>query len=435
MSKFQFRKSVVVAAISMMAAGAAFAVEAPVGNILVGPVISTTGNATVDIKQEGVNIIAKDAELSGGTLKASANALAISDTGGNATSAVNLTIQQAGGSAGANKISLNSTSVTGDAQTTETKISQGVVSADSAKVSGNKVTLTATIDDAEESSSIQISQQSNSNTATVTLGGNGAFQGILNLVQMGSTVNTAIVALNGKSGQTFNIGQNGNNNYLNLSDNGALAAVTVNFGQVSFTGVGSATLENRVSGNTADMSLGTVSGFDMAVNGDNNDISVDFSTAGNNSTVAGFVLGNDSLLDLSAVGSGVMKLYNFSIADSATVKIVAAGTGLTGNGIQINGSSTGSTSVPQVTATLGISTIVQDGENDKILIGLNGTTGSKWDVNQTGGAEGFGSTLSFDNLTNNAVIYVRQDSTAATQSATGISFTAASGSTFTLAQK
>lgn len=445
----QFKVSLIAATISMMMAGSAFAV-APVGNTLVGPdVQASSATVNVNIDQVGTNVMSLNVDTG-------VDAFRLRDYGNGGT--VNLTVQQISSTstsaADANKIGMSSVSTTDTSKTTAIKVYQGYDSAGNGTgtlttVKGNKATLDiVSIDDTASSSTIQVSQQSDGNTATVTLGNSTGFNGVLNLVQMNNGTagagNTATVTLNGTSGQTFNVGQNGTGNTLALTAGLVGSAVTVNFGGVNFTTPPTATVDGAVTANNAKdsftgsygsgINLGSINGFDLAVNGSSNKINVDLGVAGTTSSVSGLVMGSDSTMTLSAANSGVLTLDGFTIADSANVKIKTFGTSDNSAGVAIYGKSTGNTGTLSTTPTLGTSTIVQGGIKDSITIGLNGTTGSTWNVAQSGG-DTYGSTLSFDNKTNNAGIYVRQDSTAAAQSATGISFAAASGSTFTLYQK
>ncbi|NDP64170.1 hypothetical protein [Polaromonas sp.] len=486
MSKIQFRRSAIVLAVSMAAAGGAFAAA---GNTLEGPAI-TSGAATVNINQVGIgNVVSSNGEVGGGAV--------VVDTG---TGALNLTIQQVGVAAtsGANTLALAAYTanaatkirvfqggdVTGPGGTTGNGVSGSIDIGVDGVSTGNTATITlgssGTKSDASE---ILVSQQGNANVAALTLG-SAEFQGVMQVVQKGSS-NTANVTVSGQTtSKTFNIGQSGDANTLRLTAVDMGGDVTANFGGIDFgalTTTSNPTATDTVGGNNAatyarttangvagstlaGINLGSTAGFNLMAIGNTNKVQVDLATADINSKVSVQLLGEGSNT-LALYGAG--GLINMGGTNGVTVEgggltlAAYADTGSTVavNDVTFNGngyfSATGGSSISVTGGTVtagGMSILQTGGAHQATITGTGGSgtwaitqsdagiktatlvnTGSlaNWTVAQSGAGA---MTLEMTNATPSGVINVSQ-SGATSNSATGISFAAASGSTFTLAQK
>jgi len=321
MSKqFQFKVSVVAAAISMMMAGGAMAIT---GNELVGPAITTSANATVKIDQSGTgNITSSDGTTAVGQVVTGA-AFVVDQLGGATTV---LTIQQVGTS---NTLGLSSytnakTSIQvfqgADAEPGNT----GLIGADKTKlVSSNQAVIEIGKDTSNrnEETDVFLTQQGDRNVAGLHLGNtDGVFTGVLNLLQVG-TGNEANVTINGQTttGKTFNIGQSGSGNLLTLVANGdQTAGMTLDFGGLNF-------------GQTT--SLPTFNFFTSV----NNDAALyDYSALGANAGLKTLFTGSSTGINLRGTDGFKISAINGDVSGSDSVQVDLSGAKATGNKIDVN---------------------------------------------------------------------------------------------------
>lgn len=236
------------------------------------------------------------------------------------------------------------------------------------------------------------------------------------------------------------------------------------------------------------INLGTTAGFDLSVTGSYNDIQVDLSNANTSSSISGLTFdgdgtslvhrtlaifggtsgGSSATVSISAVdvnnsdlivnagaGAGKIILSSLtlngnstfsstggtvnlsSLTSSGTLTVDAGASGnITLSGLTLTGNSTFSTD-PTIGSSFSMS--VDKNQIKTVDVGLNkftlttglNTTGTSVTVEQKGLG---GKTFAMTNNTANATINVSQTGDSA-QSATGIEFNAASGSTFSLTQR
>ena len=440
------------------------------GNTLVGPVVNTgAGTATINILQVGTsNIISADKSADPGAQ------VIVKTAGGDAV----LTIQQVGVAAasGGNKLGL--TAYTRSLNST-VKVYQGYSDNDLdpgyVATPGNKPALTtlpvsgntATIrigrsgNDGAGQAEVVLHQLSNSNTAALNFGANDKnTTGVLTVVQKAGAGNIASVTVD-KSNNTsitygltqagasneaditalnlggpLSVAQTGDSNLL-LLDVGAVGASGV---WITMTGDGNdaQTDHDGAGGKSEGIHLGSIAGFELTVTGDTNLIQIDLSNASTSSVVSG----------LSLIGNGkALSIYGGSAGTSGTVtvdtvtargdlSINAAGGAislsdltLTDNSTFSTNTDTGSSFAFSLAATK--TATVNVGSNTFSLANSGaGTVASATVVQKGAGTKAF----SMTNYTPSAAVSVTQEGASA-HSATGIEFTAATGSSFTLVQR
>ena len=315
------------------------------------------------------------------------------------------------------------------------------------------------------------------NNASVTVDHSAATSINYLLTQAGAGNVATITALN--IGGPLNVTQTGDDNSM-LLDVGAVGASGAS---ITMTGDDNdaQTDHDGAGGKGAGIQLGSIAGFDLTVTGHTNLIQIDLTNASTSSIVSG----------LSLIGSGkALSIYGGAAGTSGTItvdnvtargdlSISAAGGAISLTGLDLGGNSSfgtttgGSITLADIDVASGKSLTVGAGAGTISLsdltltanstfstdsavgssfsfslasaktatadVGLNtfslinsgsGTVASAAVVQKGAGAK----TFSMTNYTDSAAVNVTQDGTSA-HSATGIEFTAAAGSTFTLVQR
>lgn len=405
----------------MLAAGSALAISPSVGNTLRGPGVDTTGTAAVTIDQIGDgNVTSKN----GSADSASNDAVVRAGSG-----ALNLAIQQVGNG---NKLGLASYT----AGVTNIGVYQGSAGGPIVGVQGNTagVSVGSALAAAGDTT-LLITQQSNDNTANANLGTSGSFTGTVNIVQMGGSQNNVAVTASGTSNaQQFNIGQNGNSNSLTVTAGAVTGPVNINFGYVT-TFAAQPVAGSASNDSISSIALGASAGFNVSVAGNNNYVNTGMGNA--YSYVDGLQLAGGYTSAWIYDNGGILKIANLSVNNSGGLDVFSA----TGSEVAVYGgaSSLNTRGVADARSSTTVGTakkmnVYQGylvGAGSSAIIGLNGSTGSSWQVNQNDSGV---QTFQMDNYTNNAVVNVTQAGDVS-QTATGIAFAAASGSTFTLNQR
>lgn len=415
---FKFHQTL-LAAVSMLVVGSALAVPLADGNTLRGPGVVTTGTATVTIDQIGEgNVISKN-----GTADSVLNDAVVNAGNG----ALNLAIQQVGTG---NTLALASYT----AGATNIGVYQGSLGATPVNVQYNHAEVRVGSDlAAAGATTLLITQQSGNNYASANLGTSGSFTGTVNIVQMGTGNNYVGVNANGTSIAQFNIGQNGSSNFLDVNAGAVTGPVNINFGDVT-TFAAQPLAGSASNNNSSYINLGASAGFNMRVEGDSSFVHSFMDNA--HSYVDGLHLTGGNFAGIHDAG-GIMKVANLSVNSGGNLNLFAA----TGSEVAVYGGASSLNTrgaadgrTDTTTGTVDRMHMWQDsniGAGSSAIIGLNGSTGSTWDVNQM---ESGVKTFQMDNYTNNASVNVMQAG-AVSQTATGIAFTAAPGSTFTLTQR
>ena len=399
----------------MLVAGSALAISPPVGNTLRGPgVVAGTAAVTIDQIGDG-NVTSKNGSADSASNDAVVNA---------GSGVLNLAIQQVGTD---NTLVLASYT----AGATNIGVYQGRAGGSQLDVQGNSAAVrVGNASTAAGATALLITQQSSYASAAANL---GTFSGTVNIVQMGGDGNNASVTASDTSNAQFNIGQNGSSNSLYMTAGAVTGPVNINFGGVTtFAAQPVAGLASNYSNST--INLGASAGFNVSVAGNNNSINTSMGNA--YSYVDGLQLAGGNNVFISDNG-GIMKIANLSVVNfggmdvfsamGSEVAVYGGASSLNTRGVADARSSTTVGTVKKMNVYQGYSV----GAGSSAIIGLNGSTGSSWQVNQEDSGV---QTFQMDNYTNTAVVNVTQAGSAS-QTATGIAFAAAPGSTFTLTQK
>ena len=492
MTEKTIRKTALAAAVGMLLAGSAIA--ATEGNTLRGPAITTTGSATVSIEQVGTqNSVSKDGSTTSDSNDASVSAgsgtitLTVQQVGGNTGATYNKVALNAKTSGATSigvyqgRVDTSNTEVTGN--TAKVIVGKDGAGADATTVlitqqsNGNTAEALLGNTTGTFTGTLNVVQTGGTgNTATVIVDGLTTAK-TFKVGQNGASNTLALTAADVGGDVTLNFG----------GVTGWTASPTVG----TASGSNNAKTYNAGGsflGAATGVNLGSTAGFDLAVAGSDSNVQVDLTTAGTTSKVSGLSLvgsndvalygkdGNAIKLDTVTVGAGynlavyaaggsapgTIDLKNLSFGGNGTFSSAAGGSitmdggTIASGGISVNQAGaahalaitgTGGTASWTVTQSGPVAsaanltntgsgsftlnqTSVTDGEAHGVTLANSGS-GTAWTVTQSGiGAK----TLSMTNSTPGAIIALSQTGDA-TQSATGINFAAASGSTFTLVQK
>jgi len=176
--------------------------------------------------------------------------------------------------------------------------------------------------------------------------------------------------------------------------------------------------------------LSPTSIFNLTMNGEYNNVTVDLASASEASYVTGLTLSNHNTLLLTAAPGGAMQLNNVTLAAGSPARQSSMVLSSAPNGfISVRGGATDGTGITKV-ATVKALSVLQNGGPHILLQGLNGTTGTVTTALQSGTAL---KTLKLDNYTNDMVINARQTGNSS-HTATGIVLKAGQSSSFVLRQ-